>query len=209
MAQREDGRETRSRILDAASKIFAEKGYQGAKVADICRAGDANVAAVNYYFGDKATLYAETWQYTFQRFHALDLPRIPEASAADKLRAYVDFLVLKNFDRDDAGRFTRLYLMELVNPTGLIQDLWHELIEPRRRQLQEIIAQLLGNAADGEKILFCEMSIISQCRALSTTRRNDLEFLLDEPLNQDLIRRLADHITRFSLAGIQGLKSDE
>jgi TetR/AcrR family transcriptional regulator, regulator of cefoperazone and chloramphenicol sensitivity len=209
MAPREDGRETRNRILDAACKIFAEQGFHRAKVADICREAAANVAAVNYYFGDKASLYSETWQYSFQRFHALDLPRIAEIAEGDKLRAYIHFLVLKNFDGDDAGRFTRLYLMELVNPTGLIQDIWRELIEPRRRQLQEIIAQLLGETADEKKILFCEMSIISQCRALSTTRRDDLEFLLNEPLNQDLIRKLADHITRFSLAGIRGLRSGD
>ncbi|MDH4012180.1 MAG: TetR family transcriptional regulator, partial [Desulfobacterales bacterium] len=55
MAQREDGKETRNRLLNAACEVFAEKGYRNAKVAEICHRAGANVAAVNYYFGDKAS----------------------------------------------------------------------------------------------------------------------------------------------------------
>ena len=66
MAKREDGAETRSRILNSACELFAEKGYRGARVADICERAGANVAAVNYYFGDKAALYTEAWQETLK-----------------------------------------------------------------------------------------------------------------------------------------------
>jgi len=48
------------------------------------------------------------------------------------------------------------------------------------------------------------MSIINQCRALLTIKRDDLEYLLDQSLTPDLIKRLADHIAHFSLAGIRG-----
>ncbi|RLC17665.1 MAG: DUF1956 domain-containing protein, partial [Deltaproteobacteria bacterium] len=54
MAKREDGKETRRRLLNAACEIFAQKGYHNAKVADICKRAGANVASVNYYFRDKA-----------------------------------------------------------------------------------------------------------------------------------------------------------
>ncbi|MGQ9671001.1 MAG: TetR family transcriptional regulator, partial [Desulfosoma sp.] len=57
MAPRRDGLATRARLLDAACDVFAEKGYRGARLADICRRAGANIAAVNYHFGDKASLY--------------------------------------------------------------------------------------------------------------------------------------------------------
>ena len=94
-------------------------------------------------------------------------------------------------------------MMELVNPTGLIQEIWHDLIEPRCQFLLEIIRKIIGTQASDEAVLFCEMSIISQCRALLNIRRSDMEYLLGQPLCPDLTRRLADHITRFSLAGIK------
>ncbi|MBW2127416.1 MAG: helix-turn-helix transcriptional regulator [Deltaproteobacteria bacterium] len=37
----------------SACEVFAEKGYRAATIADICGRAKANVAAVNYYFGDK------------------------------------------------------------------------------------------------------------------------------------------------------------
>jgi len=203
MSAREDGRETRHRLLNAACEVFAEKGFHNARVAEICRRAGANVAAVNYYFGDKGRLYAETWRHAFNACAEPATLEAPHDPPEKRLRIYVHNLI-KNFtDQDTRGQFTRLYLMELANPTGLIQDIWHDLIEPRRQRLLSIIRQLLGAKCDEEMVCFCELSIISQCRALLTIRRSDLEYLLGKPLSPDLVQRLVNHITRFSLAGIQ------
>jgi AcrR family transcriptional regulator len=44
--------EPRERLLSAAGREFAERGYEAATVRDICLAAGVNLAAVNYYFGD-------------------------------------------------------------------------------------------------------------------------------------------------------------
>jgi AcrR family transcriptional regulator len=48
--------DTRDRILDAAEKLFAERGIAGASLRAITAAADANVAAVHYHFGSKDDL---------------------------------------------------------------------------------------------------------------------------------------------------------
>ena len=58
-AQRKDGLETRQRLLEPASEVFAQKGFRDATIAEICREAGANVAAVNYHFGSKGELYVE------------------------------------------------------------------------------------------------------------------------------------------------------
>ena len=208
MAQRKDGIEKRRRILVSACRVFAEKGYHAASVADICRRAGANVAAVNYYFGDKATLYAEVWQAAYEKCVG---PVFSEAGSKDpeeQLRLFIRSLIQHFTDGGSQGEFTRLYLMELANPTGLISDLWHILVEPRRRVLLAIIRNIMGRTASDEQIIFCEISIISQCRSLLSIRRSDMEYLTGEVLSPELIQRLADHIADFSLAGIKAMSGN-
>jgi AcrR family transcriptional regulator len=53
------GRITRTKILDAAEQVFAEKGISGASLREIMIVAEVNIAAVNYYFGSKADLLKE------------------------------------------------------------------------------------------------------------------------------------------------------
>src|SRR5207247_1703079 len=55
-------RETRERLLRTAARLFADRGFKKVTVRDICRTARANVAAVNYHFGDKLGLYREVLQ---------------------------------------------------------------------------------------------------------------------------------------------------
>jgi len=203
VTKREDGKETRWRLLNAACEVFAQKGYRDAKVADICKRAGANVAAVNYYFGDKASLYEEAWRYALQNFAEHAFSESATGSPQDRLREYIQTLMQHFTTTGELGQFSRLYLMELVNPTGLVQDAWRELIEPRRRKLHDIIRDIIGPKAEEISILFCELSIITQCRALVTIKNSDLEFMLGQPLCPELIKRLASHIANFSMAGIR------
>lgn len=200
-------KKSRSRVLNAACKVFGKKGYRDARIADICRQAGTNVAAVNYYFGSKAALYTDAWQRAFENDIVPDPPDAADAPPEERLRTRIHALVRKFCDRGAGGQFTRMYLMELANPTGLIDDSWRELIEPRRRHLIGIIRDLVGPAATDEDVWFCELSIINQCRALLMLNRSDLEYLVRQPLTPVLIQRLTDHITHFSLAGIHAIRT--
>ena len=166
---------------------------------------EPNVASVNYYFGDKKSLYKEAWQHALQHFNESIFSESDADSCQDRLRAHIQTLI-RNFAADgDPGRFSRLYFMEMVNPTGLIQDAWHDIIEPNRRKLHLIIRGILGTDADDLDVRFCELSIVNQCRMFVTVKRDDLEYMLGAPLSPELIERLAGHIAGFSLAGIKAV----
>jgi len=205
VAKTEDRGKTRKRLLDAACEIFARDGFREAKVADICRLANANGASVNYYFRNKACLYAETWKYVFEQFEEPAFSDFAKGSPHEMLGEYIHLLMQNFTSKGGTAYFSRLYLMELANPTGLVQDNWREFIEPRRQTIHRIIREIMGAGADDQKVLFCELSIVNQCRTLLTVNHSDLEYLLDHPLTRDFIKRLADHITEFSLAGIKAM----
>src|SRR6516225_2469216 len=54
----EAGHETRTRLLDAAEQLFAERGLDAVSVRDITELADANTAAIHYHFGSKQDLIA-------------------------------------------------------------------------------------------------------------------------------------------------------
>ncbi|MDD1606663.1 MAG: TetR/AcrR family transcriptional regulator, partial [Methylococcaceae bacterium] len=58
---------TQERLLIAASRMFADKGYQETTIAGICEQAQTNIASVNYHFKDKENLYLQAWRYAFQQ----------------------------------------------------------------------------------------------------------------------------------------------
>ena len=55
----EPSADTRSRILDAAEKLFAARGFDGVTIKEIGVEAQQNAALLYYYFDSKETLFRE------------------------------------------------------------------------------------------------------------------------------------------------------
>ena len=82
--------DTRTQILDAAERLFADRGYRGTSIRAITDLAGANLAAVGYHFGSKAELLAAVVRRVVEPINAaqsagLDrlLARTPEPAVAD------------------------------------------------------------------------------------------------------------------------------
>ncbi|MCX5883488.1 MAG: CerR family C-terminal domain-containing protein [Deltaproteobacteria bacterium] len=207
-------RDTQARLLKSACEVFAEKGYREATLAEICERAGANIAAANYYFRDKATLYAEAWRQSFQRsleIYPADGNVPPGAPPEERLRGRIQSILQRIAD-PQSYEFDILY-KELVNQTGLLADVMQESIEPIRRGLFVLMRELLGEKASDLQVQLCQMSIRAQCFDLiirEQRRKRSLEgkkFIGPSFLDVD-VTALLDHILRFSLAGIREIRRE-
>jgi len=81
---------TRERILDAASSVFAEHGFAGARVDEIARRAGVNKAMLYYHVGNKRALYSAVLRRNFDRIETALRDRVPvEGTAAERLQAAI------------------------------------------------------------------------------------------------------------------------
>ncbi|MCF7973335.1 MAG: CerR family C-terminal domain-containing protein [Phycisphaerae bacterium] len=212
MAMRKNGCDTAERLLEVASRVFSEKGYQATTIAQVCKAARANVAAVNYHFGSKDGLYAKVWRRAFDQsllVYPLGGGLPDEASAEEKLKALVRSHVHRVLDQGALGEAGQILLMEMANPTEAIQDEFVEAVQPLVTHTYGIIRELLGPEASDACVHFCAMSVVHQCFAFSHRRCKHVNhpFAVSVTNMKDFVEQLASHITEFSLAGIAGIRA--
>jgi AcrR family transcriptional regulator len=200
--------ETRRQLLEAAGEVFAESGFRDATVREICRRAGANIAAVNYHFGGKETLYAEVLRYSQQRAFEKYPPLAGVAAgapAAEKLRAFVHSFLLRIFDEGPIAWFGKMMSREMVEPTGALDALVEERMRPMANQLRAIVAEILGCSPKEEKVRLCAFSIVSQCVFYHHCRTMISRLFPAQRLDAVAAGYLADHIARFSLAAMKHL----
>ena len=57
MAKQDEKEKSKQRILNSATKLFAQKGYDGVGIREICKDANANICMVSYFWGGKEELY--------------------------------------------------------------------------------------------------------------------------------------------------------
>jgi AcrR family transcriptional regulator len=205
MENPKDHPETYRRLLDAAGEVFAERGFWDATVREICRRANANVAAVHYHFGDKDALYDAVLKHTFKS--AMEKHPLPAAqgSPEEQLRDYIRASLHRIFDEGRPSWHGKLIAREMAEPTRALDSLV-EQIRVNQQRLAEIIRQLLGPDATEETVRLCAFSVSGQTLFYYHSRAIVGRLCPQQRYDAAAIEKLADHITRFSLAAIQGYR---
>jgi AcrR family transcriptional regulator len=209
--QRKGVAKTVKSLLAAASEVFAEKGYRDATIAEICKRAKANIAAVNYHFGDKETLYTEAWRHSFSeslKAHPPDGGVSDAAPPEERLRGQVVALLRRIADADNREFF--IVQKELANPTGLLNKVMRVELQPMQERMEILVRELLGPRVSDMQVRFCEISIISQCinPMVVGKRHKERREDKDSPPGVDDIEAYSRHVVEFSLAGIRAVRDE-
>jgi AcrR family transcriptional regulator len=199
--------EPRERILSAAGQEFADRGYEAATIRDICLAAGVNLAAVNYYFGDKQRLYIESVKHAHeQRAAQLPLPEwTPGTLPQHKLHDFISNLLERMLGFGQPPWQVRLMMREVLHPTAACRELVEDYIRPRFALLVSILEELAGERLTQAELRRTGLSIIGQCFLYRAA--GDVVSMLvphEELESHHALGPLADHVTNYALAALTG-----
>lgn len=186
--------------------VYAEKGFRNARVREICARAEVNVAAVNYYFGDKESLYNEVLRHAF--FGVTGSDPMKQLSAAGpsaelRLRAFVEILLTQLFSEGRGALYARLVARELADPTAALERTINDGIRPQVDFLLAVVRDLLGPGASDQEVNRWAGSVLGQCLYYQFARPVIRQLHLESRSDVSVVPELAEHITRFSLAGLR------
>lgn len=199
----------KERILLAAGPIFASKGFENATVREICSAADVNVASINYHFGDKKELYTQALILARQlREEQVPFPAWTDSVTPDKkLRGFIDLLLQRIVVMQTEPWEVRLLLREVMHPTDAARPLIENYFRPFLDQLMNIVDEILEHRLPDHQRHLIGFSIIGQCMHYRVSGEM-ISMMISEAEYQNHfdIQDLAEHIWRFSLGGLHGIR---
>lgn len=160
--------ETRGRVLDAAERLFAERGIEAVSIRDITRAAKANLAAINYHFGTKQDLVAEIFSrrltpLNHKRLALLDAAEQKAGGKPARLEVILEALIRPAVEQAFActcgsKTFMQLFGRCLSEPDAAVERLIHSHFEKIIQRFNAAILRALPRLSGQE--LFWRISFI-------------------------------------------------
>jgi len=201
-------RATRQRLLETAAHLFAERGFSKVTVRDISREAAANVAAINYHFGDKLGLYEEVVKFASARMETTKRNAFESGKARppqEQLRAYIRLFLHHLMSEEEDSWMDKLIGREMADPTPRLDLIIEHGIKPNSDRLAALVSQILSCPRSDERVWQCAISIQAQCLFYRSSKPVFMRMAPSLKLSPEMIDRIAKHIADFSLAGLRSL----
>ena len=196
--------EMRRKLIEIAGQIFAEEGYEASTVRQITDRAEVNVAAVNYYFGDKFQVYRAVLQSITGRTLDLLKQHCLEGPAEERLRNLVRCVLM--VESGENPKWARLLMArELVELHDDKAELFVEAIRPIHEIAVAIVTDLMGERADPAAVRFAASLVIPICVHRVPQQRLEQRFYPGTDFSQVGMEEMVELLYQFLLAGIRGL----
>ncbi|MEM7310684.1 MAG: CerR family C-terminal domain-containing protein [Planctomycetota bacterium] len=197
---------TRDRLLEAAARLFAERGRELVSIRDIAAAAGVRHGCINYHFRSKDELYHET----LMRFgpaagRAEPPPQLPDDLSPEAARQIFAQVVrqaveleVQPLDPVAAG----LFRGEISRPEGPNDLLIERVIQPRARAMARLIGAMFPELTDERERDVAAFNVLSQCVFLRAARPVVLKLFGVDDFDDELTQLFADRIVQTALNGL-------
>ena len=124
------------------------------------------------------------------------------------MRVYFDPCCIASSTPAVPAGTAKIIAREMVEPTRALDTLLEEVARPLHRELATIVRRLLGSAATDENVRLGALSIMGQCVYYHHARTVLKRLYPEQKYGAEDIARMVDHITKFSLAGMQEFRTE-
>jgi len=183
------GEETRRRLIDAAIRLFGERGFVGASTRDIARLAGVNAPALQYYFDSKEGLYQACAEHLSASAEAHFEPVLVAAEAvladakASREALIGAFTALQDAIADhllvnQEAQHRRLFIAQEQAGHGVTRE---PVERPAKRRMSQVgaalVARLSGRPADDPLTLLRLMTAHGQLMVFHVVPRTALQTL--------------------------------
>ncbi|QKG25307.1 TetR/AcrR family transcriptional regulator [Actinomadura verrucosospora] len=187
----------RERILDAATRLFAELGYDGTSTRQIAEAAGLNIATVAYHTGGKRDLYLAVMERAYRAERAAletalaDLT--PDAAGILALvDRYIDFCAAN-------PEIPALWIHRWMSDASDIADLEARYVEPLMEAVVREVGAAVGDDADVEYVTWTVIWCTHGFARGGVLRGDGLRHRMDDPA---ALARFRANLHRLVLAGL-------
>lgn len=198
---------TQQKLIKAAIKVFAEKGFRDATVRQICKqAGTANINAINYYFGSKEQLYKHILELIFAEYDKQAPKDFPDKTPEEQLKIYISTFCKILYQEGDSD-ITAILVEEFTKSSPFLEEMVDTFNRPRVRKLLKMLKGLLGERATDDMARDCLVSVSGQLLYYSFARPV-FSRLFPDYFAENSHEQWAIHVFKFTMGGIEAYKRE-
>ncbi len=196
--------ESRQRLLQAALRCFAEHGFEKTSTRMIADAAQANLAAIRYYFGDKAGIYRAAFiEPMGQPQDDIVLFDSPTLSLEQALQGLYSGFIEPLKKGELVQLCTKLHMREMVEPTGLWQQEIDHGISPYHKALVKVLCRHLGITTEDDDVHRLAICIVAQAVFLYMGREVLQVVRPGLVNNPEALDVMGQRLTQYALALVQ------
>lgn len=186
---------SKHRILETATKLFAQKGFDGVSIREICKEADINVCMISYYFGGKKELYDGIIDDLIERQSAYaksfadvnsDPSNLTKKEQVDMLLLVVDKFI--DFFYSNISKDLIILLLKEQQSGSFFRQ------SPTINYFRKLVACILNKDEQDREVIFKTLFILSQVNSPRILSAFSLRLLGQDDFIQEDIKIIKDNV---------------